>query len=229
MKKIAVFGDTDMALETMSRLDAEVCDALYFSRHPDEVEKVRSRNFQAEISDFSNDEDLTDLGIGTKIDYLFCLFANDSDNVFLTLSARTLAEDLIIIAVVDDPEAAGKLLAAGADKIIDPYEICARKTHEMLIKPEITDILDHTLFHRHDLNVAEIEISPGSPLQHQKLGSLNLNENHDVILIGVVDKERGKTLHFAAGEQDYQLNAGDILIVMGPAGAIGKFRTQVLI
>lgn len=224
MKKIAVFGDPGMAAETMSRLDAEVCGAVYFSRSPEDVEALRGRGFQAQVSDFSDDEALRSIGIGSDMDYLFCLFPDDSDNVFLTLSARALAERLIIMAVVDDPAATGKLFAAGADKIIDPYEICARKIHEMLIKPEITDILDHTLFRRHDLNIAEIAITPGSWLENRKLSALNLSERHNLILIGVVDKEVDKMLHFAVGEQDHHLDAGDILVVMGPAGHIRKFK-----
>jgi voltage-gated potassium channel len=81
-------------------------------------------------------------GIGADVDILFCFYPRDSDNVFLTLSARAIDKALTIVAIVDDPESAEKLLAAGANKIIDPYEICGRKTHDMLTKPDITNILD---------------------------------------------------------------------------------------
>ncbi|WP_340121615.1 NAD-binding protein [Methylobacter svalbardensis] len=42
------------------------------------------------------------------------------DNVFLTVSARAIDKNITIVAIVDDPESAEKLLAAGANKIIDP-------------------------------------------------------------------------------------------------------------
>jgi voltage-gated potassium channel len=46
------------------------------------------QDFAAEGVDFRHDAALHALGIGVDIDYLFGFFAADSDNVFLTLSAR---------------------------------------------------------------------------------------------------------------------------------------------
>jgi voltage-gated potassium channel len=56
---------------------------------------------------------------------------------------------------------------------------------------------------------------------------LKLNEKHNLVLIGVVDKELGEELHFAIGEHEYHLDAGDILVVMGPAREISAFKEQV--
>jgi voltage-gated potassium channel len=137
-------------------------------------------------------------------------------------------KDLIIIAIVDDSESEGKLLAAGANKIIDPYEICGRKVHEMLTKPDISDILDHTVFGRHDLNIAQIEIPAESFLEGVMVSELDLdNEQYNLILIGVVDKELGDQLHFTNGETDHELNAGDVLVVMGPSRGCRLFRDEV--
>jgi voltage-gated potassium channel len=118
-------------------------------------------------------------------------------------------------------------LAAGANKIIDPYEICGRKTHEMLTKPDITNILDDTVFGRHDLNMAQIEILEGSCLENTKTSDLRLSEKHNLILIGVVDRELGDQLHFAIGEKEHCLDAGDVLVVMGPEKEIKAFKKEV--
>ena len=227
MKRVAVIGDSSMALETMSRLDTEAFSALYFGDNPAEVALVREKGFFAEVIDFRNDDELKAIGIGTYIDYLFCFFAADSDNVFLTISARAIDKNLTIISIVDDPDSADKLLAAGANKIIDPYEICGHKTYEILTKPEISSILDHTVFRRHDLNIAQIEIPNGSWLENLKISGLRLNEKYNLILIGVVDKELGEELHFAIGEREHHLDAGDILVVMGPAQEISAFKKTV--
>jgi voltage-gated potassium channel len=226
VKRVAVIGDSSMALETMSRLDPEAFSALYFGSNAAEAASVSEQGFFAEVIDFRNDDELRAIGIGTHIDYLFCFFAADSDNVFLTISARALDKNLTIIARVDDPDSADKLLAAGADKIIDPYEICGRKAYEILTKPEITNILDHTVFRRHDLNIAQIEITKDSWLENCIISSLKLNEKYNLILIGVVDKALGEELHFAIGEHEYHLDAGDILVVMGPSREITAFKAQ---
>jgi voltage-gated potassium channel len=229
MKRIAIFGNSSMALEAMGRLDSELFSATYVGENEQEIANIRDQGFTAEAIDFRNDVELRAIGIGTDIEYLFCFFAADSDNVFLTISARAIDKNLMIIAIVDDPDSADKLLAAGANKIIDPYEICGRKTYEILTKPEITNILDQTVFRRHDLNIAQVEIPKHSIFEKTKISQLKLNEHHNLILIGVVDKELGEELHFAIGEREHTLDAGDILVIMGPTREIKAFKEHVLV
>jgi voltage-gated potassium channel len=227
MKRIAVFGNNPMALETLRRLDPLLCSPVYIVNSETEATDIREKGYPADVIDFRNDDELKAIGIGSTIDYLFCFFPADSDNVFLTISARAIDKNLTIIAIVDDPDSADKLMAAGANKIIDPYEICGRKTYEILTKPEISSILDQTVFRRHDLNIAQIEVSKDSWLQNRKITSLKLNDKYNLILIGVVTKESGAELNFAFSELGHLLEAGDILVVMGPAHEIKSFKSQV--
>ncbi len=227
MKRIAVFGYSVMSLETMARLNPERCSIIFIAKDDAEAALIGEKGFNAQVIDFRNDDALRSIGIGTDVDTLFCFYPRDFDNVFLTISARAIDKNIMIVAIVDDPESAEKLLAAGANKIIDPYEICGRKTHEMLTKPDITNILDHTVFGRHDLNMAQIEIPKGSYLENTKTSDLKKNQKHNLILIGVVDKELDDQLHFAIGEKEHRLDAGDILVVMGPAREIKAFKKEV--
>jgi voltage-gated potassium channel len=227
MKRIAVFGYSIMSIEVMSRLNKDQYSFVFIGKDESETALVEEKGFETKIIDFRNDDELKSIGIGTDVNILFCFYPRDSDNVFLTISARAIDKTLTIVAIVDDPESAEKLLAAGANKIIDPYEICGRKTHDMLAKPDITNILDHTVFGRHDLHIAQIEIPEGSCLENTMSSELKLNEKHNLILIGVVDKESGEALHFAISENDYILNAGDVLVVLGPSREIRSFKEEV--
>jgi len=227
MKRIAVFGYSIMSLEVMGRLNEDQYSFVFIGKDESEAALVTEKGFETKIIDFRNDDALKSIGIGADVDILFCFYPRDSDNVFLTISARAIDKALTIVAIVDDPEAAEKLLAAGANKIIDPYEICGRKTHDMLTKPDITNILDDTVFGRHDLHIAQIEIPEGSYLENTKTCELKLDEKHNLILIGVVDRESGEALHFAIGEKEYTLNAGDVLVVLGPSREIRSFKEEV--
>lgn len=227
MKRIAVFGYSIMSLEVMSRLNEELYSLVFIGKDESEASLVAEKGFETKIIDFRNDDALKSIGIGVDIDIIFCFYPRDSDNVFLTISTRAIDKALTIVAIVDDPESAEKLLAAGANKIIDPYEICGRKTHDMLAKPDITNILDAAVFGRHDLHIAQIEIPQGSYLENTRTSELKLNEKHNLILIGVVDRESGEALHFAIGEKEYTLNAGDILVVLGPSREIRSFKDEV--
>ena len=227
MKRIAVFGYSIMSLEVMNRLNEDQYNLVFIGKDESEAALVAEQGFEAKIIDFRNDEALKSIGIGADVDILFCFYPRDSDNVFLTISARAIDKELTIVAIVDDPESAEKLLAAGANKIIDPYEICGRKTHDMLTKPDITNILDDTVFGRHDLHIAQIEIPKGSRLENIRSCELKLDEKHNLIPIVVVDRESGEALHFAVGEKECTLNTGDVLVVLGPSREIKSFKEEV--
>ena len=227
MKKIAVFGYSVMSLEVMGRLNKEQFSIVFAGQNEAEAMQVNEQGFVSKIIDFRNDDELKAIGVGIDVDILLCFFPKDSDNIFLTISARAMSANLSIIAIVDDPEAAEKLLAAGANKIIDPYEICGRKTYDILTKPDITNIMDSTVFGQHDLHMAEITIPLGSCLENTLTGALALHEKHNLLLIGVVDKELGDELHFAIGEQTHTLDTGDVLVVLGSALAIKAFKEMV--
>ena len=227
MKRIAVFGYSLMSLEVIKQLNEEQYSYIFIVKNESEALLVAEQGFDTKIIDFRNDEAIKSVGIGENIDILFCFYPKDSDNVFLTISARALDNKLTIIAIVDDPESAEKLLAAGANKIIDPYEICGRKTHDMLAKPDITDILDNTVFGRHDLHIAQIEIPKNSSLEQTKTSALLLAGTYNLILIGVVDKVSGDNLHFVMDEKEHTLNIGDVLVVLGPARDIKAFKEEI--
>ncbi|CAA9892902.1 Voltage-gated potassium channel [Candidatus Methylobacter favarea] len=227
MKRIAVFGYSTLSLEAMSRLNQQQYSFVFIGKNDAEAALIAEQGFDAKVIDFRNDDELRAIGVGADIDILFCFFPRDFDNVFLTISARAIDKNITIVASVDDPESAEKLLAAGADKIIDPYEICGRKTHEILTRPEITNILDDTVFGRHDLNMAQFEVPEGSCLETTKISDLKLNEKHNLILIGVVEGALNGQLHFAIGEKEHRLKAGDILVVIGPARSIKSFKREV--
>lgn len=226
MKRIAVFGYGLMSLEVMGRLNQHQCSLLFIAENEAEAALVTDRGFEVRIIDFRNDDELRSVGIGDAVDSIFCFYPTDADNVFLTISARAIDKNLTIIAIVDEPESAEKLLAAGANKIIDPYEICGRKTYDMLTKPDITNIMDNAVFGRHDLNMAQIEIPAGSRFENTQTSHLRLDNKHDIILIGVVDKNNSQ-LHFAIGEKEHTLSAGDVLVVMGPTREIRHFKEEV--
>lgn len=227
MKKVVIFGYNRLSFEAMTRLNPESYQLLIIERNDEKAKLAVERGFEVSNIDFRSDDDLRSIGIGGDIEVIFCFFPDDADNVFLTISARALDKNLQIIAIIENPESAEKLLAAGANKIIDPYEICGRKIHELLKKPDMTNILDHTVFGRHDLNMAEIEIPKGSYLDGQYIDDLNLNDTHNLILIGIVDKELGEELHFSISERQHKLDAGDILVVMGPSREIRAFKKDV--
>jgi len=227
IKKIAVFGYNRLSFDAISRLDQKIHDILVIETDASLVALAEEKGFKATTLDFRSDEDLKSIGIGQDIDIIFCFLPDDSENVFLTLSARAIDKELEIIAVVESSQAAEKLIAAGANKIIDPYQICGQKIYELIKKPCMTHIIDHTVFGRHDLHIAEIIIPEGSPLDNIYSSELTLSEQQNLVILGIVDKELGDDFHFILGEKDHKLDAGDIIVVLGPSREINAFKKEI--
>lgn len=227
MKNIAVFGYNRLSYEAISRIDTETHMVMVFDYKPANIELALEKGINAAMIEFRSDDDLKAIGIGSTVDTLFCCLDEDSENVFLTLSARALDKELLIIAIIENPEAAEKLLAAGANKIIDPYQICGRKIHDMLKRPDITDLFDQTVFGRNDLNLAEVVVPENSFLQDVYVSQLELSTRYNLILVGIINKHISDRMYFVAEEADRRLNPGDTLVILGPSREIRAFTKDI--
>lgn len=225
--KLALFGCNPLAIEVAWRLTLLKTPFVMLDRDPERVEQALQEGLVAECIDYTDDGALRAAGIGSNIGGVFCLLTEDSENVFLAISARAIAPELRIVAVCQAPEAAPKLLAAGADKVVDPYEISGARVHELIERPEVVELMEHTVFGLQDLNIAEITIPPGAWLHDVRLSELRRHMSQNVILLGVVDLEHGRDLIFSTRGIDHKLDHGDVLVVIGPQQQVAAFRTMI--
>ncbi|MGE5320997.1 MAG: potassium channel family protein, partial [Hyphomicrobiaceae bacterium] len=144
--RFALFGCNPLAIEVARRLTMAGTSFVMLDRDAALVESAHNEGMLARQIDYTDDDALRDVGIGSHIEGVFCLFTEDSENVFLAISARALDPQLRIVAVCQAPQAAPKLLAAGADKVVDPYEISGARVHELIQRPEVVELLEQTVF-----------------------------------------------------------------------------------
>lgn len=228
MAKLALFGCNPLAIEVAWRLTTVQTPFIMLDRDPALVELAHKEGLVAECIDYTDDEALRAVGIGSAdIEGVFCLLTEDSENVFLAISARALAPRLRIVAVCQAPEAAPKLLAAGADKVVDPYEISGARVHELIERPEVVELMEQTVFGLQDLNVAEIVIPHASWVHGVRLSELRRHMTQNIILLGVVDLERGRDLMFSTRGIDHNLDHDDVLVVIGPQRQVADFRNMI--
>jgi voltage-gated potassium channel len=225
--RYALFGCNPLAIEVAWRLSMVKQPFVLLDRDPALVALAREEGLSAEHIDYTDDDALRSVGIGGHIEGVFCLLGEDSENVFLAISARAMDPSLRIVAVCQAPEAAAKLLAAGADKVVDPYEISGARVHELIERPEVVELMEQTVFGLQDLNIAEVTIPAGSWLHGVRLSQLRRHMVQNVILLGVVDLERGKDLIFSTRGIDHNLDHQDVLVVIGPGGDVDAFREMI--
>ncbi len=222
---ILVFGCSALGQAVAEQLTSRNYRTYLFSDELDEVSDLLAKGFDAAYVNYMDDEKLRSVGIGKWVKTIFCLFSEESKNVFLTLSARALDSKLKIVCVSESSASGQKLIAAGASKVIDPYEISGRKVHELITRPMIVDMLEQTVFGRY-IDIAQIRIPEGSCLSGQSLFSQEL-KNYNVILLGVVDLELSEELIFSTSGIKHNLDAGDMLVVMGPEAEIARLKEDI--
>ncbi len=227
VERMALFGDFNLAMEVADHLRARQPDIVYVNDDEDAAERAREKGLRTSTIDYTDDQALRRLGIGGGISTVFCLFLEDSKNVFLTISARALDPDVIIVSLTQSRESEQKLRAAGASKTVDPYRLSGRRIFELITRPDVIDLLDEAVFGDQDLNVAELVIPAGSFLDGVDLENVAFEGKYDLVLLGVVDRELGPELIFRTQGVQHKLDHNDVLVVIGPGDQIEALRRDL--
>jgi len=180
------------------------------------IDKSREAISQAEMdnrlyvmADAASDEALKEAGI-ERAKGLIVALGNDADSTYVILSARQLKHDIFIETRVSAPEAEGKLKRAGADRIISPYSIGARRMAMLALQPDVTDFIDVVAFKGHELHLENLTVGKDSPLEGKSIGEARQRSKASVLAL---TKKDGKLIANPSNEELIQ--AGDRLIAMG--------------
>ncbi|MEE9497196.1 MAG: potassium channel family protein, partial [Desulfobacterales bacterium] len=115
---------------------------------------------------------------------LVAALATDTDNVFLVLTARQLAPEILIMARSSQETAKIKLRAAGANFVESPYEMGAVSMAHRIIRPTVTSFLDLAFAHkRRDIQMEEIPVSSASELVNVQLKDSGIRQKYNLIII----------------------------------------------
>lgn len=171
--------------------------------------------------DATEDENLINAGIAKAMG-LVCVLSDDIANVFSTLSARGLNSDLKIISRAEEESSKGKLLKAGASRVMLPYEIGGFRIAQALLKPNVVDYVDE-IFSRSDigLEIEEIKLAEGSEIIGKTVAESAIRSNLNVIIIGIYRSE-GELIYNPQSQT--KLNLNDTLIVIGRIEELKKLQ-----
>ena len=111
----------------------------------------------------------------------------DTQNVFITLTARQMNPTLRIIARASDPEAARKLQLVGAERVVSPYLASGRRMSHLALRPQAVDFFDTLSDPLEDIGVEmhEVIIPEGSPVAGRSLKELDLRRHTGAIVVAL--------------------------------------------
>jgi voltage-gated potassium channel len=148
--------------------------------------------------------------------------ATDADNVFLVLIAKQLNPDLFIVARASQNATKKTLQAAGADKVISPYDLGARRMAHAILRPSVIKFLEMAFAdERVDIQMEEIKIKPKSILVGKTMMESNIRQQYDLIIIVIRKPDEQMVFNPKA---DTIIGAGDIMVVVGCAKSIKDFE-----
>jgi len=182
---------------------------------------------ESELIDMSNDEALENLS-PQSYDKVVCVMDDEHYNVFITLSLKSLFPDLHIVAISDSIHTTSKLKLAGAEKVIDLYEVSANRILNILNRPVATHLLKDFVMSKEGISFMEMEIPEGSFLHGRKINEIDFS-CYDVLLVGMVDigLGRGKSFEFVTAGHEHTLDEGDIIVCMGEVEKLRIFKKVI--
>ncbi|MCD6560460.1 MAG: potassium channel protein [Deltaproteobacteria bacterium] len=195
---------------------------LVIDNNPDSQQELEHNEIAYFINDATNEDVLIEGGV-ERAKGLVAVVSSDSDNLFITMTARGISPALFILARADEERTQKKLVRAGANRVVMPYLIGGRKMAHTIVKPAVTDFLELSAYDKNvDLMLEELPVRDNSELKGVSLVDSQIRKELDVIIVAIRKKEGTMTFNPSAGTI---IETGDTLIALGQSKDIKKLHS----
>jgi voltage-gated potassium channel len=162
-------------------------------------------------ADASNEDVLRRVGI-ERARGLIAAVGTDAENVYTVLTARVLRPELFIIARIESEDAEPKLLRAGANRVLSPYQLGGVQMAATALRPAVVDFMRlATSSERLDLAAEQIEVR-STRFAGVSIRDANLRQDFGVIVVAI--KRAAGHMEFNPAP-DVVIGAGDQMVVLG--------------
>lgn len=193
---------------------------LVIDSKPERWQLLQEENIPFVDGDATLDETLLEAGIEHAKAVVGAL-NDDASNVMMTVTARGLNPQLFIIARAALPESEKKLMRAGANEVISPYKVGARRISLAMLRPAVNNFINAMLYDSElQAEFTETIIEEGSPFIGQTLEAAGFAHGNDRRLIAMLHNDK---LIFTPPANTV-LRAGDTLIMVVPTESLKMAR-----
>jgi voltage-gated potassium channel len=178
------------------------------------------------FGDATDDDTLYAAGID-RAKGLVAALSSDAGNIMTVLTARELNPRLFIVARVVRAESESKLRRAGANRVVNPYQIGGHRIALSLLRPAVHDFLDH-IFHfgtGREIDIGQIHVKPSSEFDGKTIAASNLRTKHTVNVLAI--KEPNGRIRITPNP-DMVIQPHSELIVIGPPNAIYQLERETM-
>jgi voltage-gated potassium channel len=201
------------------RIGRIVCQELYednidfvvIEQDASAIEEIAAEKYLFLEMDATTEEALMAAGI-MNAKGLVTAVNSDANNVFITLTAKGLRQDIFVLARASEEINESKLLKAGATRVVSPYMIGARRMAHVLKRPTVVDFIDiATMGNKLGLIMEEAIIDSKSRFIGKNLIESRLRQDYGVIIVAI-KKLSGEMIFNPVATEI--LEAGDVIVLI---------------
>lgn len=213
------------------RMGRIVCESLIQSGHSfvviEQDEKVIEELMHDQIPVIAGDATLDETIEKANIQDAkgcVCVLETDADNLFVTFSVRERNSSILIISRCKENANSLKLKKAGANRVINPYEVSGKTIAQILLQPAIHNFIE--IFRNRDIDLAmeEIEIPAKSILSDKRLIEAPLRTEYNLLITVIFDKNHNPNFNPSS---DHLLKAGDHVLIMGKTDDLNRLKKDL--
>ena len=205
-----------------SELDNDKFDFVIIEQDPSVIEQIEARKYLYLDMDATSEEALMQAGI-MEAKGIVTAVNSDANNVFITMTAKSLRPDVFVLARASEEQNEAKLFRAGATRVVSPYLIGGRRIAQMLKKPTVVDFVDIAMMGSHlGLMIEEATIGDNSSLIGKNLIDSHLRKDYGVIIVAIKKISGDMVFNPMPSEK---LEAGDVIVVLGKKEDLKRMRT----
>lgn len=202
-------------------LAAQSIPFIIMENNPNKIAAIEEEGYIYLNGDVTDDKFLRKAGV-ENAKGLVTVLSSDADNVFVTLTARSLNPNIFIVASSNIRGTVPKLLRAGANKVINPFLTAGKHMSQLLLKPIVVDFIEVVSQEESlDLRMEEVNILEGSSLSGVKLKDSQLRTRLNIIIVAIKKKD-GRMVFNPSSETE--IISGDVLISLGSKEDLHKLE-----
>lgn len=187
-------------------------DVVVIDNAPEALNYLAERDYTYLEGSAIDDETLKKAGV-ERAKGLVAVLTTDADNLFVALSARQMNPEIHILTRCSEEGTQKKMRAAGANKVINPYEISGHKMAQMMLSPHVDDFIEIVLGQRKlNLAIDQIRVDDQSELAGKTLLQTPIRSVYDTIVTAILASDN--QMHFNPSS-DAVIHVGDVLICIG--------------
>jgi voltage-gated potassium channel len=189
--------------------------------NPEVVRELSGKGIPVVEGSPLEEETLKKAGIG-KAKGLATVLDEDSDNVFLTITAKTLNPNLYVVAKVSNREVIDKVYRVGADRVVAPELEGGKMLARALTSPHVIEVLE-TLALTKDVEIAHFRVDETSALARKTITESKLEEQSGAKIFAICHRD---SLEITP-KPETTLESGCIILAIGRRDQIKKLE-QIL-